>query len=170
MESHKCAYFNLDYRSLLFLRFYTRKCVYCFFAIINCDFTVQLGMQGRNSHVRGLEFGTTWKIVFSNMINVRLNIHLMYVSGQLFLINDDLEYISKAYVHDASGKYKMSYDFWKKRSRDLIPWLSNIEDQCAKLHKKVVPFIKLVYMNESSQIPNVIDRCCSVSTRVFVIL
>ena len=55
------------------------------------------------------------------MINVWLNIHLMYVSGQLFLTNDELEYISKAYVHGASGKYKMSYDFWKKRSRDLIP-------------------------------------------------
>ena len=36
----------------------------------------------------------------------------MYVSGQLFLTNGDLEYISKAYVHGASGKYKMSYDFF----------------------------------------------------------
>ena len=55
--------------------------------------------------------------------------------------------------------------FWGK-IRDLIPWPSNIERQCAKLHKKIVPFIKQVYMNKSSQIPNVIDRCCSVSTRL----
>ena len=39
------------------------------------------------------------KIVLSSMTNVWLNIHLMYVSGQLFLTNGDLEYISKAYVH-----------------------------------------------------------------------
>ena len=31
--------------------------------------------------IRGIEFGTTWNIVLSNMINVWLNIHLMYVSG-----------------------------------------------------------------------------------------
>ena len=50
-----------------------------------------------------------------------------------------------------------------KYFRDVYPWPSNIERQCAKLHQKIVPFIKQVYMNESSQIPNVIDRCCSVS-------
>jgi len=33
------------------------------------------------------------------MINVWLIIHLMYVSGKLFLTNGDLEYMSKAYVH-----------------------------------------------------------------------
>jgi len=30
-------------------------------------------------------------------------------------------FISKAFVNGASGKYKMSYDFLKKKKRDLIP-------------------------------------------------
>ena len=39
---------------------------------------------------------------------------------QYGLTNGDLEYISKAYVHGARGKYKMGYDFLKY-FRDLIP-------------------------------------------------
>ena len=77
------------------------------------------------------------------------------------------EYISKAHVDGASGKYKMSYYIFIKL-RALTPWLSNIERQCVKLHQKIEQFIKQVYMNESSQMPNVIDRCWSVITAFFV--
>ena len=54
--------------------------------------------------------------------------HERFWLNVVFLKNGDLEYISKAYVHTASGKYKMSYDFLKY-FRDLFPWPFNIERQ-----------------------------------------
>jgi len=85
------------------------------------------------------------------MINVWLNIRLMYVSV-----------ISKADVHCASGTYKIVYECLNNFGNIYL-------DHCAKLHNKIVPFTKQVYMNDSSQIPNVIDNVllCQDSPSVF---
>ena len=66
------------------------------------------------------------------MINVWLNIHLMYDSGYLFLTNGDLEYTSKAYVHCASGKYKMNFDFL-----EIFPWPISLTIQHQASMRKV---------------------------------
>ena len=112
------------------------------------------------------------------------NVSLHYASGNVFAacllywVNrviwfgfDDIKrrrliwHLSQSSIRPYIRHYIYFSSIVKSRSSPFLK-LSNIERQCAKLHQKIVPFLKQVYMNESSQIPNVIDRCCSVSTRI----